>query len=700
MLKNLHMLNKSSALTPCWVLGRQGRAAGLGPRQVAVRAAQVGLAGRLAWLGRAVGLTGAAGVWLGFAESEAGGAGQPGLGSDLLGWVLGRLAVFVGAGRSSRPGQSGQVWLAGRLAWLGRLGQSGQGSGASGRQGRAGAAGARLGFAGLGPRQGRAAGAWLGFAGLGPRQGRAARAWLGFAGLGPRQGRAARAWLGFAGLGPRQVGAAGARLGFAGLGPRQSRAARAWLGFAGLGPRQVAGRAGQRGRQVQPGLGLALLGWVLGRWQAGLSFAGLGPRQAGAAGAQLGFAGLGLRQAAAGQWGRQGHPGLGLAFLGWVLGRRQSGVGLQAGAAVTWLGFAGLGPRQVAVRAGQVGQVGHVGRLAGLAGQAGQAGAVRAGQAWLGFSVLGPGQVAVKGGAAGAWLGFAGLGPRQVAGRAGQQVVVRAGQVGHARAARAWLGLAVALSGWAGWAGGAGRERIKDSTLNKGPILALLDDTALPGAKAEAMDVESDGSCDDDNQMRPVHLLLRPAPYNEAADRLWEEIDQTLSVPEKLMLSGLKNKGDRGGRYIRDITGRIWMMGWKDWPRGFSDGAGSYPWLESGPRLRTGGAESDAAVDVADGMTGGQEPVMRMRRGNDGAGWIAAGSWAGWAVKGRPAGKGRSGGACKGSQGLAWLGWAGLGPGQAGAARARLGFAGLVPGQAGRAGLLTSEQMRPIASNS
>ncbi|KAI8452488.1 hypothetical protein BY996DRAFT_6415459 [Phakopsora pachyrhizi] len=29
--------------------------------------------------------------------------------------------------------------------------------------------------------------------------------------------------------------------------------------------------------------------------------------------------------------------------------------------------------------------------------------------------------------------------------------------------------------------------------------------------------VESDGCCDDDNQIRPLHLLLRPAPYDEGS---------------------------------------------------------------------------------------------------------------------------------------------------------------------------------------
>ncbi|KAI8448631.1 hypothetical protein BY996DRAFT_6490868 [Phakopsora pachyrhizi] len=473
-----------------------------------------------------------------------------------------------------------------------------------------------------------------------------------------------------------------------------------WAGGAGRARRQA-------GRLVRAGWGSQ--GRVLGRWQSWQGrlawlgrLAGLA-ESAGAAGARLGFAGLGPMQVAvrAGQWGRQVQPGLSSALLGWVLGRLQSGVGWQAGAAGAWLGFAGLGPRQVAGRVGQWGRQVQRGLSSALLG-------------W----VLGRWQSGQ-----GRW------------GMQGQPGLVRMGRLGR----------------WGRSQRHISSRRIKDSTLNTGPILALLDDTALPGAKAEGLEsgevkwdcefgmcwgteddnVESDGYCDDDDQIRPVQLLLRPAPYDEgsghwartnnggAADRLWEEIDQTLSVPEKLMLSGLKNEGDRGGRYIRkryhrqdldDGREREGRQGWKDWPRGFSDGAGSYPWLESGPRLRTGGAESDAAVDVvtvaklllifertgvsssgleADEMTGGQEPVMRMKvrrelagrgammgpvgcDGEDSALWRAAGSWAGWAVKGRWGMQGQPG------LSLAWLGWV--------LARARLGFARLVCGQVGRQG--------------
>ncbi|KAI8460548.1 hypothetical protein BY996DRAFT_6509515 [Phakopsora pachyrhizi] len=356
----------SSALLG-WVLGRQGRAAGawlgfagLGPRQVAVRAAQVWLAGRLAWLGsRLAGLARqvrqAEAVWAGhfagLSPRQAGRVGQ-GLGSDLLGWVLGRLAGFVGAGRSSRPGQSGQVGLAGRLAWLGRLSQSGQGSGV----------------------------------------GRGSRG-LGSDLLGWVLGRLA----GFVGA-VKQAGAG--RAGGAGW-VSQGRA----LGFAGLGPRQAAVR-GRWGRQWQPGLCLALLGWVLGRWQSGvagawLGFAGLRPRQVVVRG---GSAGRAEGQAASGQWGRQGQPVLGLALLGCVLGRWQARQGSQGSARLCCARVGGVG-RQAGL-AGQMGQ--------GLAGQFKQAGAAGAAGAWLGFAGLGPRQ------GRWAWLGFAGLGPRQVAVRARQ----------------------------------------------------------------------------------------------------------------------------------------------------------------------------------------------------------------------------------------------------------------------------------------
>ncbi|KAI8451832.1 hypothetical protein BY996DRAFT_6454308 [Phakopsora pachyrhizi] len=374
--------------------------------------------------------------------------------------------------------------------------------------------------------------------------------------------------------------------------------------------------------------------------------------------------------------------------------------------------FAGLGPRQVEVRVG----------LAGLGSALLGWVLGRAAGAWLCFAGLGPRQ-AGRAGAAGAWLCFAGLGPGQV--------VVRGGPAG-------WAGQVV--SGWAGWAGGAaqefGREIIKDSTLNTAPILALLDDTALPGAKAEALDVESDGCCDDDNQIRPVQLLLRSAPYNEgsghwartngggAADRLWEEIDQTLRVPEKLMLSGLKQdscpmeENHNGEAQMKDgreqgpkelaspsatlvsqmVLGAI--PGWRVSDaavdvvmRGFEIRGELFLWIR--------GFEDDLWNDQRSGACNEDESPERVgwERGNDGEGsvlWRAAGSWTRWAVKGRLAGKGRAGlgsagylpgragwgrlGVGRGSQGLAWLCWAGS-------------WAG------GQAGLLTSEQMRPLASN-
>ncbi|CAH7666958.1 hypothetical protein PPACK8108_LOCUS1324 [Phakopsora pachyrhizi] len=113
------------------------------------------------------------------------------------------------------------------------------------------------------------------------------------------------------------------------------------------------------GRWGRPGLGSALLGWVLGRWgRPGLGLALLGwGRLAGRLG-RWGRPGLGLALLG---WvlGRWGRPGLCSALLGWVLGRWGS-----QGQAGAWLGFAGLGPRQVGQsRAGrQAGWAGRVGR--------------------------------------------------------------------------------------------------------------------------------------------------------------------------------------------------------------------------------------------------------------------------------------------------------------------------------------------------
>ncbi|KAI8451719.1 hypothetical protein BY996DRAFT_6620987 [Phakopsora pachyrhizi] len=358
-------------------------------------------------------------------------------------------------------------------------------------------------------------------------------------------------------------------------GGRQGRAAGARLGFSGLGPKQVAVRGGL----------------------------------AGAAGARLGFAGLCPRQ-----WGRQGQPGLGLALRGWVLGRWQSGQGRwgwQAG----WLGWAGRARRQ-AVWLGWAGRAGW-----GSQGRAGQWG--RQGQPGLGSALLG-----------------------------------RWGRLQGHISSRVW-------------------KRIKDSTLNTVPILAILDDTALPGAKAEALDVESDGCCDDDNQIRPVQLLLRPAPYDESsgpADRLWEEIDQTLRVPEKLMLSGLKNhngKAQMKGREFEvsqmagdvnesdaavdcgfEIRGELFL-----WIRGFEDDL----WDDRG----SGACDEDESPERLD--------VMQLGPGQDGqsrAGQVgharAARAWLGLAGLGLgQVGQDEAGlglgrlGVGRGSQGLAWPCWAG-----------------------------------------
>ncbi|KAI8453504.1 hypothetical protein BY996DRAFT_6613490 [Phakopsora pachyrhizi] len=154
-----------------------------------------------------------------------------------------------------------------------------------------------------------------------------------------------------------------------------------------------------------------------------------------------------------------------------------------------------------------------------------------------------------------------------------------------------------------------------------------------------------------------------------SADSAKDGLKRSLSLEDSG--GSIAIKGYRGGRYIRKsyhrqdlddglerLAKRLLRWCWELSLAG-----------EVGLRLRGWDVdESDAAVDVvtADGMTGGQEPAMRMRRGDDGAGWIAAGSWVGWTVKGRSAGKGRADEACKGSQGLAWLGWAGSWAGRAG----------------------------------
>ncbi|KAI8446152.1 hypothetical protein BY996DRAFT_6533732 [Phakopsora pachyrhizi] len=628
--------------------------AGLGPRQVGVRG---GSAGR---------------------------AGQPGLGLALQGWVL----------RRWQSGQGRWGWQAGWLGWAGGAGRARQ------------QAGAWLGFSGLSPRQVGAASAWLGFAGLGPRQvgqvGHVGRL-AGFVGASGQVGLAGRlAWLGRLASLAGSAGAAGAWLGFAGLGPRQvaGRAAGAWLGFAGLGPRQVAVRGEPAGRAGQPGLGLALLGWVLGRWQSGVG------RQAGQ-GRGLGFAGLGPRQAAAGQgrWGRQWQPGLGLALLGWVLGRWQSGVGRQAGQG-RGLGFAGLGPRQVqpglslallgwVLGRWQQGQPGlglallgwvlgrwqsgqgRWGWEAGRLGWADGAGRARRQAGGLGWAA----------GAAGAWLGFAGLGPRQAG---------RVGQVGLA-----WLC-------WAGWGmqGEPGLVRMGrlgrwSRLVGKGRADQLVlqnelefDQIALLVTSSYYKDIEGDegtalgswrktsGAFARKGRLRFRYIgatVTRIEILISAIDRggirlgviglavAAAQVKQTLDPSTKTLANvgllrakvmmriysidwvgvdgikwfddepdgpgsadsakdGLKRllsledsggsiaiKGDRGGRYIRKSYHRQYLedglerdkrQGWKDWPRGFSDGAGSYPWLEAGPRLRTGGAETPPAFRFG---KGGQE---------------------------------------------------------------------------------------------
>ncbi|KAI8446284.1 hypothetical protein BY996DRAFT_6525551 [Phakopsora pachyrhizi] len=61
--------------------------------------------------------------------------------------------------------------------------------------------------------------------------------------------------------------------------------------------------------------------------------------------------------------------------------------------------------------------------------------------------------------------------------------------------------------------------------------------------------------------------------------------------------------GDRGGRYIRrepSAEEELSPAGFGRWSRegreaGLDRSAKSYPWLESGPRLRMGGAETPPA---------------------------------------------------------------------------------------------------------
>ncbi|KAI8447686.1 hypothetical protein BY996DRAFT_6535916 [Phakopsora pachyrhizi] len=355
------------------------------------------------------------------------------------------------------------------------------------------------------------------------------------------------------------------------------------LGFAGLGPRQVAVRAGQ------PGLGSALLGQVghAGAAGAWLGFAGLGPRQGRAAGARLGFAGLGPRQVAAGWlgwageagrarrqagwlgWGSQGQPGLGLALLGWVLGKWQEGL------------------------AGRLASLGS--RLAGLAGQFGQAGAA---------------------GAAGAQLGFAGLGPRQ-AGRAGQvgQVAVRAGQPGLVRMGRLgrW-GRSVgkgradqlvpdkdiegdegtALGSRRGEIGLGGKEagltlqqrrkgRLRfcyiGATVTRIEILISAIDRGGIRVGVIGLCVAASKGYDEESQRIWAHLIeeyilligvdgikwFDDKPDGPgSADSAKDGLKRSLSLEDSggSIAGGNRDQDDRGGRYIRGraITGRIWMM--------------------------------------------------------------------------------------------------------------------------------------------
>ncbi|KAI8443955.1 hypothetical protein BY996DRAFT_8506954 [Phakopsora pachyrhizi] len=175
-------------------------------------------------------------------------------------------------------------------------------------------------------------------------------------------------------------------------------------------------------------------------------------------------------------WAGQGRLGLGLAWLGWVLGQ----VG-EAGQAGAWLGWAGLG-WVLGGRAGWglawLGWAGswEVGRLRlswawlgwVLGGRAG-----RAGKGRLGLGLAGQGRQ----GQAGAWLGLAGQGPRRSGwGLAGLDWAgLGPGQVGEARQAGAWLGLA-------GLGPGAGHE-----------IKTKLRPVLKPERQAEGFWVEASG---------------------------------------------------------------------------------------------------------------------------------------------------------------------------------------------------------------
>ncbi|KAI8447059.1 hypothetical protein BY996DRAFT_6599568 [Phakopsora pachyrhizi] len=183
------------------------------------------------------------------------------------------------------------------------------------------------------------------------------------------------------------------------------------------------------GRAGQPGLGLALLGWVLGRW------------------------------------GMQGQPGLGLALLGWVLGSLAGKGGLagrvgRGSQGLAWLCWAGSWAGG-AVRGGSAGKAEQAGLGPGQVGQDGAGlglarlgvGQVGLGWAGLGLARLGVGQAGAWLGWAGSWAGWGWLGVWQAGAWLGWVLGRQGGQGRWGRQGQPGLGLA--LLGWvlgrAGW---------------------------------------------------------------------------------------------------------------------------------------------------------------------------------------------------------------------------------------------------------
>ncbi|KAI8448508.1 hypothetical protein BY996DRAFT_6566607 [Phakopsora pachyrhizi] len=570
--------------------------------------------------------------------------------------------------------------------------------------------GSGLGFAGLGPRQVGvgAAAAWLGFAGLGPRQVAVRAGQMGQSGQGSGvdRGRRGSAWLCWAEC---EAGAAGAWLGFAGLGPRQVAVragqvgqvghVRRLAGFAGAVEQAGAVRAGGVGRQA----GLAWQVGQVGAAGAWLVFAGLGPRQVGAAGAQLGFAGLGPRHTAVrGGWGRQWQPGLGSALLSWVLGRQAGRYGVrQVGRQAGRLGCSAGRQAGRQARAGRQGRLagrqgrgtqsraGGVGRQAGLAWQVGQVGAAGA---WLVFAGLGPRQV----GAAGARLGFAGLGPRHTAVRGGwgrqwqpglgsallSWVLGRqAGRYGVRQVGRkAWLvgrqaGRQVGrLAGRQ--AGSVGRQLSRQAGWSAGQAGRQAGRAGRQAGRAGRQAGRADWQAGRQTG-RLVGRAGRQVGWRAVAAR----------APLGFAGLGPRQVGQQAGRYeVRQVGRQAWLVG-SSAGRQVSRQAGRLGWAGS-QASRQGRSASRQAGRLTGRLVGGAGGAVRGSLAL--LGWVLRRWQSGWVGR-----QGRAAGA--------WLGFAGLGPSQvgfrlaglagqfglagaAGAAGAWLGSAGLGPRQAGRAG--------------